>query len=107
MGDVIDMQRFFETTTAINAEMDDMETQVTATTEKAPSRFDYVKYDPRAQHQQMHAKSAVMHVEECIGRLDAGGATERALTALEECYMWIGKAIRDEQVATRGADLQP
>lgn len=26
-----------------------------------------------------------------------------AITKLEECYMWIGKAIRDEQIA-RGGD---
>ena len=30
-----------------------------------------------------------------------------ALTKLEECYMWIGKAIRDDQIERNGsAELQ-
>ncbi len=69
-------------------------------------RFDYVQYDQEAQDKQTMFKSLFLslaaHAETC---LDAGRAKAHVLTKLEEAYMWIGKAIRDEQVAKRTAEL--
>lgn len=83
------------------------------------SRFDYVKYDNAAMVDQEGAKDLVQKLEHLIeflcGEDDVTKkqikATARAkalaLTRLEECYMWIGKAIRDDQIARNGsAELQ-
>lgn len=71
------------------------------------SRFDYVKYDAKAQHEQNTAKEICQVLEAHINTLAAGRATSLALTKLEEVYMWVGKAIRDEQIKRNGsAELQ-
>lgn len=78
------------------------------------SRFDYVKYDDVALMHQEGFKNDVGHLENkinTIGYADDSKASARAkavaLTKLEECYMWIGKAIRDDQIARNGsAELQ-
>lgn len=72
------------------------------------SRFDYVKYDDKAAVQQAGFKKLVTEVEEYIeGSLFSPRAKALALTKLEECYMWIGKAIRDDQISRNGsAELQ-
>lgn len=63
------------------------------------SRFDYVKYDEYAANQQSTAKAAVTIVESFIEQnLSSPRAKRLAFTKLEECYMWIGKAIRDDQI---------
>lgn len=67
------------------------------------SRFDYVAYDGIAGDQQSVAKAAVTRVESMIDAFPNGRAKSLALTALEESYMWIGKAIRDEQIARNGS----
>lgn len=72
------------------------------------SRFDYVKYDDQAIKSQDLAKDLCQQLESQILRIGAdipepargaivGRAKATALTKLEECYMWIGKAIRDDQ----------
>jgi len=59
-----------------------------------PSRFDYVKL-------QMSV------LEAGIEQLQSPRAKALALTNLEQAYMWIGKAIRDDQIARNGsAELQ-
>jgi len=68
-----------------------------------PSRFDYVRYDSQAMEQQDEAKSLVISVEKFIDQLDSPRAKALAHTKLEECYMWIGKAIRDDQIARNGS----
>lgn len=75
---------------------------------KKMSRFDYVKYDEKANEDQAVFKNLVQLVEqEIANRCKPGRATSLALTKLEECYMWIGKQIRDDQIARNGsADLQ-
>lgn len=84
-----------------------MENQ-TAETKYTPNRFDYVKYDEQAQRQQEIFKDLVMVLERKIwSLLQPGRARNFAITKLEETYMWIGKAIRDEQVTRNGpAPLQ-
>lgn len=71
------------------------------------SRFDYVKYDETAVIDQGRAKMHCSDLEQYILRLPQGRATALALTKLEEVYMWIGKAIRDDQIKRNGsAELQ-
>ncbi len=73
------------------------------------SRFDYVKYDDFAIKRQEMAKEIVIALEHTIDTIpwDDRQASARsralALQALEECYMWIGKAVRDDQVARNAA----
>lgn len=75
------------------------------------SRFDYVKYDETAVNQQNAAKDLCQQLELVINSFTARVGSARAAaiahTKLEECYMWIGKAIRDQQIERNGsADLQ-
>jgi polysaccharide deacetylase 2 family uncharacterized protein YibQ len=77
-------------------------------------RFDYVKYDQGSVEQADSAKKIVQQLENLIGGIgyslgtkEVMGSSARAkalaMTKLEECYMWIGKAIRDDQVARNGS----
>lgn len=67
------------------------------------SRFDYVRYDEIASQKQDMFKLWATGCEEALGHLKAPRAVALALTKLEECYMWIGKAIRDDQIARKGS----
>jgi hypothetical protein len=66
-------------------------------------RFDYVKYDDQAVCEQAEAKMHCTSLEEFIEDLNSPRAKALALTKLEECYMWIGKAIRDDQIKRNGS----
>ena len=72
------------------------------------SRFDYVKYDDKAVEMQNGVKYQVTELERFIESFcKSPRAKALALTKLEECYMWIGKAIRDDQIQRNGsAELQ-
>lgn len=76
--------------------------------EKEMSRFDYVKYDEKAIGKQEIAKSKITDVESFIElNCQSPRAKALALTKLEEVYMWIGKAIRDDQLSRNGsAEIQ-
>lgn len=82
-----------------------MEAQTNTTQVVRPnSRFDYVAYDEGAQVDQACAKDQVGELERFInGRLNSPRAKALALTKLEEVYMWIGKAIRDDQITRNGS----
>ncbi len=67
------------------------------------SRFDYVAYDEYAQKGQELAKILCQKLESSIENLPTGRAKSLALTRLEETYMWIGKAIRDDQISRNGS----
>lgn len=72
-------------------------------------RFSYVKYDDEATELQRRFKAAFEILEE-MTRKDLKSPRPRALvfTKLEEAYMWVGKAIRDDQVERNGeAEEQP
>jgi hypothetical protein len=70
-------------------------------------RFDYVKYDEKATADHAGLKEAFLKMERLVETsLEPGRAKALILTKLEEAFMWVGKAIRDEQVAKRGAELQ-
>lgn len=82
------------------------------------SRFDYVAYDEASQADQAEAKELVSRLEAFIDSLGTDDITPTprkacsrakalALTKLEEVYMWVGKAIRDDQIERNGsAELQ-
>lgn len=67
------------------------------------SRFDYVKYDATAALQQAAFKQQFQTIEELANGLAPGRAKALILTKLEEAYMWVGKAIRDDQIARNGS----
>jgi hypothetical protein len=71
-------------------------------------RFDYVKYDDKANIHQAAFKDEVTHLEQLISaNLHSPRAKSLALTKLEEVYMWIGKDIRDDLIERTGkAELQ-
>lgn len=75
-----------------------------------PNRFDYVAYDMEAHQKSLDFKQRFMDlaamVEQTLDAAVAGRYRALALTSLEEAFMWCGKAIRDEQVAKRKAELQ-
>ncbi len=71
-------------------------------------RFDYVKYDDVGVETQTAFKLMFEEAETAVTRnLKPGRASALVLTKLEEAYMWVGKAIRDEQIIRNGsAELQ-
>lgn len=66
-------------------------------------RFDYVRYDEHHTEIQRNFKGTFESLEADIDQLEAGRARDLALVKLEECYMWIGKAIRDQQITFGGS----
>lgn len=66
------------------------------------NRFSYVKYDERAMKQQQGLKASFEAIEKQVDQLRDGRAKSLVYTALEEAYMWTGKAIRDEQIERTG-----
>lgn len=71
-------------------------------------RFDYVKYDDTAMDSQAILKNKFVELENLIdAKTVSPRAKALAMTKLEECYMWVGKAIRDDQIQRNGsAELQ-
>jgi hypothetical protein len=62
-------------------------------------RFNYVAYDAFAKASQANFKELFDLVADTIEiTIAPGRARSLALTHLEEAYMWVGKAIRDEQL---------
>jgi hypothetical protein len=62
------------------------------------SRFDYVKYNEAAATLQAAFKQKFVELDEALGALEESRAKSLVLTKLEEAYMWVGKAIRDQQI---------
>lgn len=61
--------------------------------------FSYVKYDHLAVAKQEELKRMFEGIERfAADNLPASRPRSLLLTALEEAYMWTGKAIRDEQI---------
>jgi hypothetical protein len=65
--------------------------------------LDYVKYDEKAQGLQDSMKSQCLCLGAMLNALPDGRAKSLANTKLEEFYMWVGKAIRDDQIARNGS----
>lgn len=66
------------------------------------SRFDYVKYDKEHEELQASYKDAVIEMERAILSMGQSREASLAITKLEECYMWVGKAIRNHQIKVNG-----
>lgn len=67
-------------------------------------RFDYIRYDDCSQKVQEEFKAKCIKLELMIETLiESPRAKALALTKLEEFYMWIGKAVRDDQIARGGS----
>lgn len=62
------------------------------------TRFSYIRYDESSTKQSEEAKDLCEQMESFINSLGAGRPQSLALTSLEETFMWIGKAIRDNQL---------
>lgn len=62
-------------------------------------RFSYVKYDDEAVKLQEAFKKKFEDLEKlAVEYLPESRPRSLFMTALEEAYMWTGKAIRDEQI---------
>lgn len=78
-----------------------------------PNAFDYVAYDAQAKAEQAEAKLRMLQVEDLIALLGRRrviykcdierSAAAVAYEKLQECYMWIGKQIRDNQIQRNGS----
>lgn len=64
------------------------------------SRFDYVKYGVIAEALQDAFKKKFVDMDKTLESIKDSRAKSLAVTKLEEAYMWIGKAIRDQQIAS-------
>ena len=69
------------------------------------TRFDYMKYDQQSFDTHAAIKSKILELEALINDLPEGRARSLIFTKLEEAFMWVGKAIRDDQAMNRGAQL--
>jgi hypothetical protein len=62
------------------------------------NRFDYIAFDEIAKARQLHIKKQFEELAAEIGEFGISRPVSLAMTALEEAYMWVGKANRDEQI---------
>jgi hypothetical protein len=68
------------------------------------SRLDYVRYDGQAQSTQEVGKNLACRIEAFIEQcIQCPRSKALALTKLEECYMWIGKGVRNDQIKRNGS----
>lgn len=68
------------------------------------SRFDYVRYDEARVNAQNAFKKAVTDLERMIEEgIGSKIQKKKAINALEVCYMWIGKGLRDDQIIENGS----
>lgn len=71
------------------------------------NRFDYVKYNEAAAKIQEAFKAKFKDLDDSLAALEDSRAKALVFTKLEEAYMWVGKAIRDQQIKNCGpAELQ-
>lgn len=61
--------------------------------------YDYVAYDSTAQYQQSQFKLLFLQLEALVLTLAPGRPRSLVATKLEEAYHWVGKSVRDDQVA--------
>jgi uncharacterized protein (DUF2062 family) len=68
------------------------------------SRFGSVKFDRKHRLYANEAGDLARQFEIFINDLPPGRSVAMAITKLEECHVWIGKAIRDSQIAEDGKE---
>jgi hypothetical protein len=62
-------------------------------------RFEYIKYDEIRMEKQKNLKAIFEEIEDFSEHNFIEGRSKSIfLTKLEECYMWAGKSLRDEQI---------
>lgn len=64
-------------------------------------RFDFVKFDDKTAKKQADFKAVLTFVGGELESMRPSTSRDLALVKLEEAYMWIGKALRDEQLNRR------
>lgn len=65
--------------------------------------LDYVKYDEHAAKVQAELKADFETIVARVSlRVKPGRAHSLFITKIEEAYMWLGKAIRDDQIERNG-----
>lgn len=70
----------------------------------AEQRYSYVKYDGEATNKsEAFKKSFVELTRQIESNTKPGRAQANVLTRLEEAFMWVGKALRDEQIERNGS----
>lgn len=73
-----------------------------------PNPYTYVKYDAEiAAEQEAFKKEFEALTVKVITQVAPGRHQSLCLTHLEEAYMWIGKALRDKQIAKSDAPHEP
>ncbi len=75
-------------------------------TEPASLTFSYVRYNEHSTAVQAQFKTAFESLERMVLSLPPGRARALVMTKLEEAYMWVGKAVRDQQLASDAATLE-
>jgi hypothetical protein len=66
-------------------------------------RFDYIKYDGLRIVKQKTLKGMFEELEDYAdNNFIEGRSKSLFMTKLEECYMWAGKSLRDEQIKEEG-----
>lgn len=62
-------------------------------------RFDYIEYDTISEHKSSNCKDLCSQLEYYLnGEFLPSREQSLAITKLEECFMWIGKTIRHDQL---------
>jgi len=71
------------------------------------NRFEGIRYD--SHHTELANRAAMLaqEVERFISDLKPGRSSAKAITHLEECHVWMGKAIRDDQIAKAEPETEP
>lgn len=70
-------------------------------------RFDFIKYDEKAVVDQNFLKKQFEALAAAVSHHKTGRAQSLVFTHLEEAFMWVGKMIRDEQIARTKGEAQP
>ena len=67
-------------------------------------RFDYVEFGKKQMEDQLAIKNVCTQLEKLIEDLGDSRHTSLALTKLEECYMWVGKELKDRSLDVKNEE---
>jgi len=70
------------------------------------NRFDYVRYDEHAQKFSERLKALFIDLHDAVDELQPSRELALAVTNLEQAFMWVGKAIRNDQLVRTGSDVE-
>lgn len=62
------------------------------------NRFDHIQYSEKSKQLSNQFKTISEQYEALINELPNSREKSLALTKLEECFMWVGKALRNIQI---------